>query len=248
MKAKYLFISLALGLGLAVSLLVVLGGWPVSAETSANGFSLDVLAPNAPRQVCPSGCAYSSIQAAVDDASPGETIQVAQGTYTDVHVRDGVTQVVYISKTITILGGYTAPGFAEPPDPDTNATVLDAGGQGRVIYVTGDISPTIEGLRITGGSATGLGGWWMDVGSGVYVISATATISNNQIYSNTGIVNSSGGGLFLHSSGATVSGNGIYSNTTDSCGAGVFVYEGSNATLSGNVIHHNSSNYDGGGV
>jgi hypothetical protein len=248
MKAKYLFISLALGLGLAIGLLAFLGGWPVSAEAGANRSSLDVLAPNSPRQVCPSGCFYSSIQAAVDDASPGETILVAQGVYTDVYMRDGVTQVVYISKTITILGGYAAPGFAEPPDPDTNATVLDAGGQGRVIYITGDISPTIEGLRLTGGNATGLGGWYMDVGSGVYVISATATISNNQIYSNTGIVNSSGGGLFLHSSDATVSGNSIYSNTTDSCGAGVFVYAGDNATLSGNVIRHNSSNYDGGGV
>lgn len=30
--------------------------------------------------------------------------------------------------------------------------------QGRVLYITGDINPTIEGLRITGGSAVGLGG------------------------------------------------------------------------------------------
>ena len=58
---------------------------------------------------------YATIQAAVDAASPGDEIRIAAGVYTDMSVRPKnditttgvVTQVVYISKTVTIRGGYT---------------------------------------------------------------------------------------------------------------------------------------------
>ena len=43
--------------------------------------------------------------------------------------------------------------------PTTTPTTLDAQRQGRVLYITGDINPTIEGLSITGGNAAGLGGF-----------------------------------------------------------------------------------------
>jgi len=200
-------------------------------------------------EVCPSGCTYSTIQAAVDAANPGDTVKVALGNYDDVYQRAGITQVVYISKTITIRGGYLEPGFAEPPDPDTNLTTLEAGGQGRVIYITGGINPTIEGLRITGGDATGLGGgpFGMDSGGGVYVVTATATISNNHVFSNTSGSVGNGGGLYLHQSDGVVANNGIYSNTCGSCGGGLFVHE-SSATVSGNAIYANQSDCDGGGV
>ncbi len=106
--------------------------------------------------VCPAGpptCDYSMIQDAVDAASDGDVIKVAAGTYDDVNNYGGLAQVVYIVKSVTIQGGYTT-AFTEPPDPVTNPTTLDAGGLGRVIYIEGDINPTIAGLRITGGDAT----------------------------------------------------------------------------------------------
>ena len=195
MKYKGLIATLALGLSLTFALLWILGSQTLSAVAAPSAGH--VKAPNAPAaelHVCPSGCTYSSVQAAVDAASNGDVIKVAAGTYTDVHFRPRndvtttglVAQVVYISKTVTIQGGYTITNWTTP-DPDANPTTLDAAGQGRVLYITGEISPTVEGLQITGGEAQGLGGipWGADTGGGLYVITATAVIHNNQIFSNT---------------------------------------------------------------
>jgi len=123
------------------------------------------------RYVAPAGsCAgggpscYSTIQDAVDAANPGDEIRIATGVYTDVNVRPRMditttgffTQVVYLSKTLTLRGGYTTTNWITP-DLAANPTVLDAQEQGRVMYITGDISATVEGLRLTRGNGSGPG-------------------------------------------------------------------------------------------
>jgi hypothetical protein len=108
----------------------------------------------------------ATVQHAVDVAGDGDVIKVAAGTYTDVQERPvpagypsppasgTVVQVVYISKTVTIRGGYTsANDFADPPDPEANPTTLDAQSNGRVLLIAAPapgagISPTVEGLRL----------------------------------------------------------------------------------------------------
>ncbi|HXV99875.1 MAG TPA: hypothetical protein VEC93_15770, partial [Anaerolineae bacterium] len=178
------------------------------------------------------------VQAAVDAAAPGDVIKVAAGTYAGVTFRASVTQTVYISKSVTIRGGYTA-AFAEPPDPQANPTTLDAQGQGRVIYITGNISPTIEGLRITGGSTTSYGG-------GIHVISATATISNNEIFGNVASGNYGfGGGIFLGLDSSILNRNVITANSAGHGGGGLMLVD-SKATLNGNRITFNSACGGGG--
>ena len=90
----------------------------------------------------------------------GDPILVSTGVYTGVSARPGtggvVTQVVHITRTVQIQGGY-APGYATW-DPVAYPTTLDACGLGRVVYATGDITPSVVSLRITGGSAAGQGG------------------------------------------------------------------------------------------
>ena len=187
---------------------------------------------------------YASIQAAVDAAAPGDLVKVA-GYCTGVSSRQGVTQVTYISKTITLRGGYTVTNWITF-DLEANPTTLDAQGEGRVIYIAGAVSPTIEGLHITGGDANGLGGGEgiLDTGGGIYVISATATITNNQISNNTA---QAGAGMALYQSDSRVSDNNIIKNSAISgrggwCGGGVNLYR-SAAILSRNVISGNVAQY-----
>ncbi len=184
-----------------------------------------------------------TVQYAVDQAAEGDEIRVATGTYTDIHARSGITQVVYISKTVTVRGGYSADFSAW--DPAQYATTLDAQSAGRVFYIIGDITTTLEGLSLTHGDAVGLGGgrWGDDAGGGVYVMTATIAISNCRI------VNSSayyGGGLFLwDSNNATLTGNQISNNTAER-GGGVELYYSNNATLTGNQINNNAAARGGG--
>lgn len=194
-----------------------------------------------------------TIQHAVDVAATDDVILVATGVYTDMHVRlvppgyryppasGTITQVVYVSKTVAIRGGYTT-AFTDPPAPEANPTTLDAQGKGRGMVIAGAVSPTVEGLRFTGGYATGLGGstWENSIvggGGAVYIISATASFSNNLVFDN---ASHDGSGLFLYGSAATLSNNTISSNTAVYFGGGVFLYE-SAATLDGNTINANTT-------
>jgi hypothetical protein len=76
-----------------------------------------------------------------------------------------------------------------------------------VLYITGSISPTVEGLRITGGDALGLGGFATDSGGAIYIIDATATIDSNRIISSSA---GYGGGILLYQSHSTLVGNTVY--------------------------------------
>ena len=182
--------------------------------------------------VCPTGpptCDYNSVQSAVDAAGDGDVIKVAAGTYTGINNKGGSAQVVYLIKSVTIRGGYTT-AFSEPPDPEANPTTLDAQGGGHVVYITGNISPTVEGLRITGGDATEPVGW---VGGGVLIENATANIRNNRLFSNNAV---SGGGLALFHSDSEISGNTFIDNTVDSF-VTTLAYSSRRITLRTTVAH-----------
>ena len=258
MKTKLSLLSLTLGLGLALASVWLLGRGAVTVTAAPQR-------PDATVRYVDSGgtCGgqtpcYSTIQAAVDAAQAGDTIKVATGVYTGVQARPAptgypnppagglITQVVYISETVTVRGGYTTADW-NTSDPDANPTTLDAEGLGRVMVIAGNISPTVEGLRLTGGDAAGLGGdpWGWDGGGGMYVISATATITNNRVFSNTNITNGDGGGLYLYHSAATLSGNTVSSNTAEVGGGGLYLQE-SAATLSGNTVFTNTADFGGG--
>ena len=118
---------------------------------------------------------YAHPQAAIDAAAAGDEIRVAAGVYAGVSSRGGTTQAAYVDKSITLRGGYRLADWTF--DPANNPTTLDAQGQGRVLTISGDIAPVIEGFRLTRGAAAN--------GGGVYIQAAAATLRDNEVYNNT---------------------------------------------------------------
>jgi hypothetical protein len=170
---------------------------------------------------------FANLQDAVDAADGGETIKVAAGTYS--HVQDHstpsgypcdlcttVSQVVYISETVTIRGGYsTVNQFVGPPDPVLNPTIIDSQNAGRGLFISGQVSVTVSGLQITNGSGTGQGGhpWNQSVGGGIYLWDSTVIISRTNVFGNEGPW--MGGGIFNHSGKLTLAGSSVHSNLSN---------------------------------
>ena len=178
---------------------------------------------------------YAQVQPAVDAAATGDEVRVAAGVYYGVSARSGTTQTVYLDKSITLRGGYNPATWAY--DPGANPTILDAGGNGHVLYITGEAAPLIEGLRLTRGAGQN--------GGGIYVQTAAAALRHNQIYSNTAEL--WGAGIFLLDSAATLNENQIYSNTTGSSGHGGGLFlSNSPAKVYTNTIHANRAHIGGG--
>ncbi|HSD84688.1 MAG TPA: hypothetical protein VLG46_12550, partial [Anaerolineae bacterium] len=174
-----------------LTLLALIGIWSLlglagAAEpVFANPGTLYVAPTGVDNHLCSVSQPCRNLQHAVDLALSGDTIKVAAGEYTGVSSRfnpyegQTVTQVVYLSKTVIIRGGYTS-SFIEPPDPEANATIFNAQQQGRVFHIFGDIAPTLEGVRLTGGKA--LTGTYD--GGGIYISLAQVQISKCRIYNN----------------------------------------------------------------
>jgi len=213
--------------------------------------SVNASAPTATtRYVAPAGnCGgaspcYATVQAAVDAASEGDVIKVAQGTYTDIHVRQGITQVVYVSKTVSIRGGYTTTNWTRS-DSQAYPVVLDAQGKGRVFYIAGHIGPTISDLRVAGGDATGLGGdpWGDDAGGGIFADTFSIVLRNLIVQDGKAY---RGGGVFLSAFDGRIESCHIFSNTADS-GGGMYLL-GGHARLERNIIRANTAEWGGGGL
>ncbi len=191
---------------------------------------------------------YTTVQDAVDAVDdPTDEVWVATGVYTGVNAYGGLSQMVYISKSLTLRGGANADFSAW--DPALYTTTLDAQSNGRVIYATGpDITVTLEGLDIYDGYA-------LDApkGSGVYLTQASATITNCTFRENghsTGFQNR-GGGLYISSGSALIAHNNFYNNQADFGGA-LSIESAAGVTLRGNHIHHNlayrTASSRGGGI
>ncbi|MDW8319455.1 MAG: choice-of-anchor Q domain-containing protein [Anaerolineae bacterium] len=226
------------------------------------------------RYVAPAGACggvtpcYATIQAAVDAAAAGDEIRVAAGTYSGVTARGGSTQVVYLDKALTLRGGFTTANWTTP-NPAANSTTVDAQGLGRGLVISGAQSAvTVEGLRITGGNATGLGGYpgGQDAGGGVYVARSAATLRHCSIYNNTASTSATatargyGGGVAAIYSTLTLESSTVENNRASTgnsgYGGGLLVLNdagwGGPVTLTNNTFRANigstTSSGAGGGI
>ncbi len=191
-----------------------------------------------------------AIQRAIDTApAPTDTIQIA-GLCSNVNTRGGARQSVYLTRSLTLRGGYTSSNWLVAY-PVTQPTTIQAADLGRALYLSGPVTPTVRDLRLTGGNAAGLGGGPaanQDAGGGVYVASASAYLLQNTIAQNSG---ARGGGVYITGSQALLIGNIITGNIAPGAngdGGGVYLHQSRGTSLSSNTLISNTAGRNGGGA
>jgi hypothetical protein len=144
---------------------------------------------------------YTSLQAAVTAAAPGDTLFV-KGTCT------GTTE---IGKNLTI-GGHSASG--------TKTSTLDGGGQGTVLAIDSGVTVTLNTLIITGGK-TGR----FSSGGGI-ANDGTLTLNSTTVTDNTTL--REGGGIDNVGGAVTMNGSSAVTANSASLGGGIFNFSLSN--------------------
>lgn len=220
MNSKQSSVSLALVVGLGLALAFVLTmSQPLSAEGEDSCFVeytgdgiTDYSSPDA-----------SAIQQAVDAASAGTTIRIA-GDCMGVGVRAGLTQTVYITKSLALRGGYDPADWLGDPDPLNPQATLGAQWKGRVLYVKGvGVEVSLSHLDMFGGDATGLGGgpFGFSVGGAIYALSATLDISESAVFGST--APDYGGGIYFQGGKMSIS-HSVVSQNSSWDGGSIFAY------------------------
>jgi hypothetical protein len=182
--------------------------------------------------VCGGGC-YASVQAAVDDASPGGEVRIAAGTYTDA-----AGSVAIITKALTVRGGYGQACGDDDLNPDAHRSALDAEWGGSVISITNAGQVGLHHLTLTRGDGTGnmTGGG----GGGMRIQGLRpVTIANNLVVRNCG-GGMGGGGMYLLESPNDPTGALVVNNTiADNTGNGIGTWGQVILTMTNNVLHGN---------
>ncbi|MCA9980226.1 MAG: hypothetical protein KDD89_05320, partial [Anaerolineales bacterium] len=184
----------------------------------------------------------SALQTAVNNATAGDTLKVA-GTCAGVQTQNSRTQTVYINKNITIRGGYTAGNWNTIPNPAVNETVLDAGSNGRVVYITNNANVTLSNLTLRNGESNNGGG--DDWGGGIYADPGTSvTFENGRIEnSQAGF----GGAIMTYEAPLLLDNSTLSGNTASSAGGGIYAIN-LPVTITHSSLVSNTANGGGGGI
>ena len=171
---------------------------------------------------------YLTINQAIAETVPTDVVSVAAGTY---------TEIIVIPLGVQVLG----------EDPAT--TIIDGGGNGPVVSITGPPIPTalttsLIGFTIRNGSAP--------LGAGVFLqqgqpVVSRCIIRDNAAAPNGGDFGGYGGGLELYRTRAIVTNSLILYNSAAGSGGGVDIYRSPLATVSNNTIVGNTAS-EGGGI
>jgi hypothetical protein len=266
MKRNQWFVAFAVVLALSLAVVLAVG---LSVASSANG-PLYVSATDATcggRIPC-----YTTIQAAVNAAADGDEVRVATGTYTGTApalVSGNIyTQVVVITKSLTLRGGYSTTDW-DVSDPKRNPAVIDAQRLGRAISIvgTGSQTVTVEAFTITGGDYSGMGNpsgvgnqvcgrTGSDCGGGLFAWRVALVLRDMIIRDNIASrtrVYSDGGGLYLWllRAGSRIENTALISNSTQASlgeGGGAYVYYGRDLVIAQSLFQDNRAQGEGGGL
>ena len=183
--------------------------------------------------VCPSGCSFTSIQAAINAAATGGTIKVGNGHYSEAITIDSgkilvslngpavtVINALGLNSSVVTMDNATLDGFMI-----TGGSAVDGGG---ILASGGKIKNNV----IEGNSASGNGG-------GLHFRFNRSIVTGNIIRNNT--AGSRGGGVYTNAylifSGNTVEANSV---STSSRGGGIYQMPYRSVVIEGNVFKGNA--------
>ena len=171
-----------------------------------------------------------TLEHALAMAADGDLIKVAQGTYTTTMTVGSQTALLYLEQAQSIVGGYSDEDWSVSR-PLSQPTILDAQGTGRVVYVTGTNSITLDGLHLTGGVGNG---------AAVYNNGASLTLLANAIHHNT-TGDGNNGAIYNNSGSLTMRNNTLYNNSQ----SGLYLNGGTNI-VENNTFYGNMTSSEGG--
>jgi len=225
MKIKWITRKLAI-LKLIILTSVLLGIFVAQPHPVALASDTGVL------EVCASGCAYSSIQDAIDAASDGETVLVGDGTYVEninflgkaitvTSVNGAATTIIdgnAIDRVVTFNNGEEADSILQKFTIQ-NGYAINSNGGG---ILCSDSSPTIINCIIDDNRAAWGGGIYCTNSSPVIT---NCTISNNYTYT-------SGGGIYCcYTSSPIITNCNINDNVAKSAGGGFYIITSSSPVI-----------------
>lgn len=166
---------------------------------------------------------YSTIQAGINAAFYGDTVQVAAGIYYE---------------HITMKSGVIIQGAGAGDNPSIHS-ILDGGGTSTVVTaINVDSTAKIAGFKITNGLSV------VGSGSGMYNENSSPTVANCTFSENSALL--SGGGMFNDGSSPTVI-DCTFSENSATSGGGLNNYN-SSPTVTNCTFSENSADLDGGGM
>ena len=199
----------------------------------------------------------AALAAATATASDRAAILIAAGTYP--------TQNLELPPNTDLYGGFdpTSTDWTRDRDIQAHPTILDAQGEDRVLTVSGDANPRIDGLRIQGGQVRAPGG-------GILIDGASPVLSNNVFTNNSTLTPANwapkylhetahdGGAIYCRNGGAPVIRNNLITEngTEIGRGGGIAFDHGCDGVIADNAIISNVAgaaadpmrSSDGGGI
>ncbi len=120
---------------------------------------------------------YTHPQYAVNAANDGDIIKIADFTFTQTFQYGGHEQIVYISKTLTLMGGYSQ-DFTEPSSYMYKPNLMPPAGA-RAIYIDHNASVTLRYIYFYGADGP--------AGAVLYADHANLTVKESYFVSNKGV-------------------------------------------------------------
>jgi predicted outer membrane repeat protein len=186
--------------------------------------------------------AYTSLSSAMAQATAGETIRVATGTYRPT-ISNYRTLSFKLAKNIALYGGYAGYGASNPDarstllypsilSGDIGATNDNSDNSFHVVDASGtDATSVLDGFTVAAGNANGL----INAGGGLYCDLGSPTINNCTFVANSG--SGSGGAVLLIDSSAPA----LHACTFTANAGGAVCIEGSSSNVSACTFQGNTA-------